>query len=215
MEADRPRAADGISTTTAGDAAKGAAGGAGIGLGLGILLGIAAVMIPGVGLVAGSGALVAALAAATGVAGGVAGGIYGFLADLGVPPHNARLLSEHLDNGGVVLHIHTGGSVPETEIMRLLNKYGATSGGGFLAPCLSNKARVSSTGVAIIQSGYPQAGDGGLSNSRPVLQCRALAYLKGIVSVGPVQSGGILATKNPGAGGYLERQRADCIWMPC
>ena len=131
MEADRPRAADGISTTTAGDAAKGAAGGAGIGLGLGILLGIAAVMIPGVGLVAGSGALVAALAAATGVAGGVAGGVYGFLADLGVPPHNARLLSEHLDNGGVVLHIHTGGSVPETEIMRLLNKYEATSAEGF------------------------------------------------------------------------------------
>ncbi len=131
MESNRPRAADGISTTTAGDAAKGAIGGAGIGVGLGILLGIAAVMIPGVGLVAGAGSLVAALAAATGVAGGVAGGVTGYLADLGVPPHSARLLSDHLDGGGVVLHIEVSGTLGENEIVQILSKYGATSAQAF------------------------------------------------------------------------------------
>jgi hypothetical protein len=131
MESERPRAADGISTTTTGDAAKGAAGGAGIGIGLGILLGIAAVMVPGVGLIAGTGALVAGLAAATGVAGGVAGGVYGYLADLGIPPHNARLLGDHLNAGGVVLHIEVAGNVSEEQIMSILTKYGATSAQGF------------------------------------------------------------------------------------
>ena len=131
MESDRPKAADGISTTTAGDAAKGAAGGAGIGVGLGILLGIAAVMIPGVGLVAGAGALVAGLAAATGVAGGIAGGVYGYLADLGIPDHNARLLGDHLKAGGVVLHVEVTGDVGEDQIVRVMTKYGATSAQGF------------------------------------------------------------------------------------
>ncbi len=131
MESDRPDAADGISTTTAGDAAKGAAGGAGIGVGLGILLGIAAVMIPGIGLVAGAGALVAGLAAATGVAGGIAGGAYGYLADLGLPAHNAKLIGDHLISGGVVLHVEVSGRVSDDEIMRLLTKYGATSAQGF------------------------------------------------------------------------------------
>jgi hypothetical protein len=131
MESDRPQAADGVSTTTAGDAAKGAVGGAGIGVGLGILLGIAAVMVPGVGLVAGAGALVAGLAAATGVAGGIAGGVYGYLADLGIPPASARLLSDHLQAGGVVLHIEVSGRATEDEIMGILSKYGATSAQGF------------------------------------------------------------------------------------
>ena len=131
MESDRPKAADGISTTTAGDAAKGAMGGAGIGVGLGILLGIAAVMVPGIGLVAGAGALVAGLAAATGVAGGIAGGAYGFLADLGLPQHNVRLLGDHLNAGGVVLHVEVSGKVAEDEIMRILTKYDATSAQGF------------------------------------------------------------------------------------
>ncbi|HLJ54276.1 MAG TPA: hypothetical protein VKT77_04500 [Chthonomonadaceae bacterium] len=131
MKSDRPHAADGLSTTTLADAAQGAAGGAGIGVGLGILLGIAAVMIPGVGLVAGTGALVAGLAAATGVAGGIAGGVYGYLADLGVPPHKARLLDDHLKSGSVLLHIENSGDIPEEEIMRIVRKYGATSAEGF------------------------------------------------------------------------------------
>jgi len=131
MESDRPSAADGISTTTTGDAAKGAVGGAGIGVGLGILLGIAAVMVPGVGLVAGAGALVAGLAAATGVAGGIAGSVIGYLVDLGIPEDNARLLGDHLKEGGVVLHVEVSGNVADDEIVRILTKYGATSAQGF------------------------------------------------------------------------------------
>lgn len=131
MESDRPGAADGISTTTAADAAKGAAGGAITGVGLGVVLGIAAVMIPGIGLVAGAGALVAGLAAATGVAGGIAGGVFGYLTDLGIPHHNARLIADHLKAGGVVLHVEIADTVREDEIVRLLAKYGATSAQGF------------------------------------------------------------------------------------
>jgi len=131
MESDRPNAADGISTTTAGDAAKGAAGGAGIGVGLGILLGLAAVLIPGVGLVAGAGALVAGLAAATGVAGGIAGGVYGYLADLGIPQEHAKLIGDHLTNGGVVLHVEMLDGPSEVDVMGILTKYGATSAQGF------------------------------------------------------------------------------------
>jgi hypothetical protein len=131
MEQSRTEAADGISTTTAGDAAKGALGGAGIGVGLGILLGIAAVTIPGVGLVAGTGALIAGLAAATGAAGGIAGGVFGYLDDLGIPPDHARLISGQLDTGGVLLNIQVSGTLTEEEIVRILNKYGATSAQGF------------------------------------------------------------------------------------
>jgi len=131
MESERPHAADGISTTTAADAAVGAAGGAGIGVGLGILLGMAAVAVPGVGFAAGSAALVAGLAAATGVAGGIAGGIYGYLVDLGIPQQSARLISDHLLAGGVVLHVDVTGAVSEDDIMLTLTKYGATSAQGF------------------------------------------------------------------------------------
>jgi hypothetical protein len=131
METERPSAADGISTTTAGDAALGAAGGAGIGVGLGILLGMATVAIPGVGFAAGSAALVATLAAATAVAGGIAGGVVGYLVDLGIPQQNARLISDHLLSGGVVLHVDVPGPVLEQDIMQTLTKYGATSAQGF------------------------------------------------------------------------------------
>jgi hypothetical protein len=126
-----PDAASGVTTTTAGDAAKGALEGAGIGVGLGILLGLAAVAIPGIGLVAGAGALVAGLAAATGAAGGIAGGVYGYLADMGLPPDTARLLSDHLKAGGPVLSITASGPLMDEEIVRLLKKYGATSAQGF------------------------------------------------------------------------------------
>jgi hypothetical protein len=126
-----PHAASGITTTTGRDAAKGAVEGAGIGLGLGALLGLAAIAIPGVGWVAGAGALVAGLAAATGAAGAVAGGAYGFLADLGLPPHYTQQLQTHLETGGPVLSVHLSDGVPETEVIQLLEKYGATSAQAF------------------------------------------------------------------------------------
>jgi len=122
-----PHAARGISTTTGRDAAKGAAEGAGLGVGLGILLGLAAVAIPGIGLVAGAGALVASLTAATAAAGVVAGGAYGFLNDMGLPPHAVTHLQNHLQSGGPVLSIGVTPAVPAAEIIELLEKYGATS----------------------------------------------------------------------------------------
>jgi hypothetical protein len=127
MKRNVPEAASGISTTTAGDAAKGALGGAGIGLGLGVLLGLAAVAIPGIGLVAGAGALVAGLTAATGAAGAIAGGVYGYLCDLGLPPETARRLSDNLQAGGPILSITLTGEIPEGEIVSILRKYGATT----------------------------------------------------------------------------------------
>ncbi len=127
MHRGRPTSADGLSTTTAGDAGKGALEGTGIGLGVGILLGLATIAIPGVGFVAGSGALVAGLAAATGAAGGVTGLVYGYLVDLGVSPDHARHLTGHLDTGGPILAVALAGPLAEAEVMDLLNKYGATS----------------------------------------------------------------------------------------
>jgi hypothetical protein len=126
-----PTAASGITTSTGRDAARGAAEGAGIGLGLGLVLGLAAVLVPGVGLVAGAGALIASLTAATAVAGGVAGGVYGYLTDLGLPPDTARNLDSHLKAGGPILSVHLSGSVAQSEIVMLLEKYGATSAEAF------------------------------------------------------------------------------------
>jgi hypothetical protein len=131
MNREEVDAAMGITTTTGKDAAKGAVGGAGIGVGLGILLGIAAVAIPGIGLVAGAGALVAGLAAATGAAGAISGGIAGYLVDLGVPEDKARLLHTHLESGAPVLSINVTGKLTEFEIEEILRKYGATAAEAF------------------------------------------------------------------------------------
>lgn len=127
MKRMEPDAASGVSTTTPGDAGKGALGGAGIGIGLGVLLGLAAVAIPGVGFVAGTGALVAGLAAATGAAGGVAGAAYGWLNDLNLPPETTTVLRHHLVSGGPLLSITVSGNVAEDDIRMLLRKYGALS----------------------------------------------------------------------------------------
>ena len=131
MHRGRPTAADGISTTTAADAGKGALEGTGIGLGVGLLLGIATIAIPGVGFVAGSGALIAGLTAATGAAGGVAGMVYGYLVDLGVSPEHAQHLTGHLDTGGIILSVSIAGPITEAEIIEMLQKYGATSAEAF------------------------------------------------------------------------------------
>lgn len=124
---EQAHAARGISTTTARDAEKGAIEGAGLGIGLGILLGLATVAIPGVGLVAGAGALVAGLTAATAAAGAIAGGVYGSLNDMGLPPQYVQHLQNHLQSGGPILSIGVTPDVPQTEIVQLLEKYGATS----------------------------------------------------------------------------------------
>jgi hypothetical protein len=118
----------GISTTTPGDAAAGAAKGAGIGLGLGALAALASLMVPGVGLVIGGGALATALAGAAGAtaAGAVAGGVHGYLKDQGVPDHIAADYNRSIENGGAVMSINISNSeVTESEVRQILNKYGA------------------------------------------------------------------------------------------
>ncbi|MCW3055390.1 MAG: hypothetical protein JWN14_4560 [Chthonomonadales bacterium] len=131
MNREAPEAVSSITTTTGADAAKGALGGAGIGVGLGILLGMAAVAVPGIGWVAGAGALVAGIAAATGAAGSIAGGVVGYLVDLGVPEDKARLLHTHIEAGAPVLGINVTGKLTEFEIEEILRKYGATAAEAF------------------------------------------------------------------------------------
>jgi len=131
MNREEPEAVSSITTTTGADAAKGALGGAGIGVGLGILLGMAAVAVPGIGWVAGAGALVAGIAAATGAAGSIAGGVVGYLVDLGVPEDKARLLHTHIEAGAPVLGINVTGKLTEFEIEEILRKYGATAAEAF------------------------------------------------------------------------------------
>jgi hypothetical protein len=124
----------GLSTTTPADAASGAAKGAGLGLGVGILAGIASMAIPGVGLVAGGGALATAIAGAVGTtaAGAVAGGVTGYLKDQGLPEPATEIYSRSLYDGGAVLAV----TVPSNEVSSLtvedvLDKYGATNIGKY------------------------------------------------------------------------------------
>jgi hypothetical protein len=126
MEREQPKANTGITTTTAGDAAKGALEGTGIGLGLGLALGLATIFLPGFGFVAGTGALVAGLTAATGAAGGIAGGVFGYLVDLGVPHEAAQHISDHLEAGCPILSVTVGPETREGEVTALLRKYNAT-----------------------------------------------------------------------------------------
>lgn len=125
MHRELPMANSGISTTTSGDAAKGALEGTGIGLGLGLALGLGAIFIPGVGFVAGAGALIAGLTAATAAAGGIAGGVVGYLVDLGVPSHAAHHISSHLETGAPMLSVSLSGATSGEEVVALLEKYGA------------------------------------------------------------------------------------------
>ncbi|MEZ0324352.1 MAG: hypothetical protein ACAH95_00455 [Fimbriimonas sp.] len=135
----------GISTTTAADAGAGAIKGAGWGLGIGAVAALASLMIPGVGIVLGGGALAAALggvAAATG-AGAAAGAVTGYLKDQGVEAHVAETYEQTVQGGGAILAVNApSGNCSREEIMETLTKYGAanlnayearTSSGGYVA----------------------------------------------------------------------------------
>src|SRR5437667_2711108 len=96
-----------------GGAATGAALGGLLGGLAGTMVAIGAIAIPGVGLVAGAGALAAMLA---GVALGAAtGGLIGALLSLGVPEDEARQYEGHLREGRVLLTVHPS---PDFEIAR-------------------------------------------------------------------------------------------------
>ena len=93
--------------------------------GFGLVAGMAAAMcVPGVGTIAGLGAIAAGLMAAGTAAGGIAGGIYGYLRDYGVPHHAAKAISDHLAAGRATLSVEMSGTVTEAEIMRLIKENG-------------------------------------------------------------------------------------------
>ena len=95
--------------------------GAGLGLGFGLL---AAMCVPGIGMIAGSGVVVAGLMAAGTVAGGIAGGIYGHLIDCGVERRIAQVMSNHLEAGGTTLSVTVPDACEEPEIRRILKGCG-------------------------------------------------------------------------------------------
>jgi hypothetical protein len=117
-----------LSTTTPADAVVGAAKGAGIGAGVGVLAALTSIFIPGIGFVAGAGALAAAISAAAGsaVGGAIAGGVTGLLIDQGVHAEDAHAYQEVITGGGAILSL----SLPSGELLRsdaddVLAKYGA------------------------------------------------------------------------------------------
>jgi hypothetical protein len=124
------QAKSGISTTTPGDAGAGAIKGAGWGLGVGAIAAIASLIVPGVGLVLGGGALAAALgavAASTG-AGAAAGAVAGYLKDQGVDDAVANQYQTTVTGGGAVVAVTVpSGNCSEAEAREVLTKYGATN----------------------------------------------------------------------------------------
>jgi hypothetical protein len=120
----------GISTTTAGDAAYGAVKGSVIGLGVGALVAVGSLLIPGVGIVLGGGALATALAGTLGsaAAGAAAGGVAGFLKDQGVGDEIVTRYSEALNVGGSLMSVNVPtGRLDDMEVEQILAKYGATN----------------------------------------------------------------------------------------
>jgi len=121
-------AEEGLTTTTAADAASGSLKGAGVGLGVGILAGLAAITIPGAGLVIGGGALATAVAGALGAtaAGAVAGGAYGYLSDQGVHEDAVHRMTTTVDEGGALVSVACpSGTMSAEKIEAILAKYEA------------------------------------------------------------------------------------------
>ena len=120
----------GISTTTAKDAGAAAATGGAIGLGVGAVAALASLLVPGLGLIVGGGALATAVGGmvATTGAGAAVGAITGYLKDQGVEEHAALRYGEAIEKGGAILAVHVpSGDVDEDKARLLLEKYGATN----------------------------------------------------------------------------------------
>ena len=115
----------GLTTTTGADAAMGAAKGLTFGMGLGMAGAVASLLIPGVGLVLGAGAL-ATLIAGGAAAGAATGGIVGYLKDQGMGDEVAVAYQNRIATGGAVLALQIPtGDIDETTAESLLVKYGA------------------------------------------------------------------------------------------
>ena len=121
------KAETGITTTTQDDAAVGATKGAFFGFGIGSVAALASILIPGVGLIVGGGALATALIGAAGatVAGAAAGGVVGYLKDQGVPEEESQRFSNVYEQGGAILNVSApSGDIDGASIETILNKYG-------------------------------------------------------------------------------------------
>ena len=126
---DRPEisAKTGISTTTSADAGAGAVKGAAVGLSVGAFALVASLLIPGIGLVMGGGALALALTGmvATTGAGALAGGVLGYLKDQGVPEEAITVYRETLERGGSILAVAAPAQFNRANLQAILAKYGA------------------------------------------------------------------------------------------
>ena len=122
-------AATGITTTTAEDFSKGAVIGGAAGMGLGVLAGLAILFVPGLGLVAGGGALATAIAATatTGAAGALVGGLAGYMRDMGVEGEVPDYFEQdYADDYIIVAVTPRADGLTTTEIANLADKYHAT-----------------------------------------------------------------------------------------
>ena len=120
-------AAQGITTTTTADAMAGAKVGAEFGLTAGALATLVCIFIPGVGLVAGGGALAIALAGMVGTtaAGALAGGMTGYLKDQGVAEYDIETVGAVLQDGGAMISVFPADEhVTNTEVETIMAKYG-------------------------------------------------------------------------------------------
>jgi len=108
-------------------APEGATAGAGTGLviggTLGWLVGIGALAIPGVGPLIAAGPIVALLAGAG--TGAALGGITGGLVGLGIPEYEAKRYAGYVNDGGILLSVHTGNSKMVDKAKLILEQTGA------------------------------------------------------------------------------------------
>ncbi len=113
-----------------GDAEAGAVKGGLIGAGIGAVAVIAALVVPGVGLVLGAGALASALGGviATAGAGAATGALVAYLKDLGLEDDVASEYRDTVESGGAILAVTVpSGAVDEDAANAVLKQFGATN----------------------------------------------------------------------------------------
>ena len=119
-------AKEGITTTTAADAGAGAVQGAGWGAGIGAIAALTSLVVPGVGLVLGGGALATAIAglAATAGGGAIAGAVTGYLKDQGVDEGMATEYERVVGTGGAIVAVSLpSNGVDEIHAREVIAKY--------------------------------------------------------------------------------------------
>jgi hypothetical protein len=94
--------------------------GVGLGLGLGLLT---ALYIPGIGMFAGTAAIVASCMAGGAAVGGIGGGICGILTDRGTTDETARAMSDHVKAGRTTLSVSVPHSARESEVVRIITGF--------------------------------------------------------------------------------------------